>query len=167
MSSTGDLLALCCAAASHSLMLCPDVIGSRGGGGGVSVELMGGEGSKISSCLVEDISLPHLWNYRNFLGLAEASAVAKKEAPTAFLLPTKLLHISQIFHLCPGAVEGTNKKPPALRYLSAFHFLRGREALLKYAATLKWRVPLTKLLSLMSLSPNPSMIRLLPTASLK
>lgn len=42
-----------------------------------------------------------------------------------------------------------------------------KRARLKYSATLKWHVTLTRLFSLMSSSPNPSMIHLLPTPSLK
>lgn len=42
-----------------------------------------------------------------------------------------------------------------------------KRALLKYSATSKWHVALTRLFSLMSSSPNPSMIHLLPTPSLE
>lgn len=46
-------------------------------------------------------------------------------------------------------------------------FPQRKRTLLKYSATSKWHVTLTRLFSLMSSSPNPSMIHLPPTPSLR
>jgi len=75
---------------------------------------------------------------------------------------------SQNLASLPLSGGGDKQKPPALHTL-CLHFISSEEegALLRYAVTLKWRVSLTRLFSLMSSSPNPSMIHLLPTPSLK
>lgn len=112
--------------------------------------------SKRLLCVVVDILFCHLWYYINCLWLVEASAVVKIEP--------NCLTPEQSTPNLPFAPLGSGRNKQKSSSSSLFvciSFPPRKKALLKYSATSKWCVTLTRLFSLMSSSSNPSMIHLL------